>query len=142
MTGGARPGSVSLARDGFVGGGQTGYNWQTSPNFVFGLEADIQYTDFNRSTTVVTVPLAGAGTLANTFNSRMEYFGTFRGRLGYTWGATMLYATGGLAYGDVDNSASFNGTLGNVQSPAATAASTPATRSAAASSTCSRRTGA
>ena len=115
VIGGARPGSVNLNRDGFVGGGQIGYNWQTSPNIVFGLEADIQYTDFNRSVTVITPPLGSAiPSLSNTFSSRMEYFGTVRGRLGYTWGATMLYATGGLAYGEVENSASFTGPGGGV----------------------------
>src|SRR4051812_18742235 len=37
-------------RDGFVGGGQVGYNFQFTPGsgFVFGVEADIQYTDFGR----------------------------------------------------------------------------------------------
>jgi hypothetical protein len=33
---GARPGRVRLERDGFIGGGQMGYNWQVSPNWVFG----------------------------------------------------------------------------------------------------------
>ena len=113
---GARPGSVNLSRDGFIGGGQIGYNWQTSPNFVFGLEADIAYTDFNRSTTINTFPIGGAApTLVNTFNTKLEYLGTVRGRLGYTWGATMLYGTGGFAYGGVDNSASFFGPAGNLQ---------------------------
>src|SRR5215210_7221807 len=37
-------------RDGFVGGGQIGYNFQFTPGsgFVFGVEADIQYADFGR----------------------------------------------------------------------------------------------
>jgi outer membrane immunogenic protein len=37
-------------REGFVGGGQIGYNFQFTPGsgFVIGLEADIQYADFNR----------------------------------------------------------------------------------------------
>jgi len=35
-------------REGFTGGGQVGYNFQFTPGngFVFGIEADIQYTDF------------------------------------------------------------------------------------------------
>src|SRR5215210_2169183 len=35
-------------REGFTGGGQVGYNFQFTPGngFVFGVEADIQYTDF------------------------------------------------------------------------------------------------
>lgn len=113
---GARAASVGLNRDGFVGGGQIGYNWQTGPNFVFGVEADIAYTDFNRSRTIATFPIGGAlPTLNNTFNSKMDYFGTVRGRLGYSFGQTLLYATGGFAYGDVDNSASFFGPAGNLQ---------------------------
>src|SRR4051794_41448708 len=37
-------------RDGFVGGGQIGYNYQFTPGtgFVVGVEADIQWADFNR----------------------------------------------------------------------------------------------
>src|SRR5689334_11260125 len=41
------PGSITGANfnmDGFIGGGQVGYNWQTG-NWVWGFEADIQYSD-------------------------------------------------------------------------------------------------
>ena len=39
------------SRDGFVGGGQVGFNYQVTPGsgFVFGVEADIQYADFGRN---------------------------------------------------------------------------------------------
>ena len=30
------------AHDGFIGGGQIGYNWRVSESFVAGMEADIQ----------------------------------------------------------------------------------------------------
>src|SRR3954449_10641315 len=38
-------------RDGFVGGGQVGYNYQFTPGngFVVGIEADAQYADFRRN---------------------------------------------------------------------------------------------
>jgi outer membrane immunogenic protein len=38
-------------RDGFVGGGQIGYNWQFTPGsgFVIGIEADAQYAGFRRN---------------------------------------------------------------------------------------------
>lgn len=98
---------VSISRDGFVGGGQFGYNWQVSPNWVFGLETDIQYVDGRR-----TLATFGTSGLSNTFRAGLDYLGTVRGRLGYTWGATMLYATGGLAYGGVNNGASFNNAAG------------------------------
>jgi outer membrane immunogenic protein len=110
VNGGARPGSVGLDRDGFIGGGQIGYNWQGASPWVWGLEADISYTDINKNRTVITAPLApGVGTLTNTYSSKMEYFGTVRGRVGYAWDRTMVYATGGLAYGEVTNSANFFG---------------------------------
>src|SRR5215831_16810122 len=46
---------ASLAGDpqGFVGGGQAGYNWQTGL-LVLGLEADIQWTDIKKSAVLST----------------------------------------------------------------------------------------
>ena len=46
VAGGARPGFVRHDRDGFIGGGQAGYNWQLTPNWVMGLETDISYSTF------------------------------------------------------------------------------------------------
>ena len=57
VAGGARPGQVRLDRDGFIGGGQAGYNWQLTPNWVMGLETDISYVDIRNDTNVVTIPL-------------------------------------------------------------------------------------
>ena len=112
---GAWPARVGLDRDGFIGGGQAGYNWQFAPNWLLGIEADISYTDFRETTSVTTLPLAGPGTLLNTFSSRLEYLGTVRGRIGYVFDRTLVYATGGLAYGDVRNSVNFFGTAGQLQ---------------------------
>ncbi len=109
VNGGARPGSVRVQRDGFVGGAQVGYNWQTAPNFVLGIETDIAYTGLDRTVGVTTIPLNGISTLNNTFTNSLEYLGTLRGRLGYSWDASMLYATGGLAYGEVNTSVNFFG---------------------------------
>jgi outer membrane immunogenic protein len=115
VAGGARPGLVRTDRDGFIGGGQAGYNWQLTPNWVAGVETDISYVDVRRDRTVVTIPLNGIGTLNNTFRTRMEYFGTVRGRIGYAWDRTLLYATGGLAYADIENSVAFFGPAGQLQ---------------------------
>jgi outer membrane immunogenic protein len=115
VLGGARPATVGLERDGFVGGGQMGYNWQFAPNWLIGIEADISYTDFRESTDVRTVPLAGVGSLLNTFSTRLDYLGTVRGRIGYVVDRTLFYATGGLAYGDVRNTVNFFGPAGQLQ---------------------------
>lgn len=72
--------------EGIFGGVQVGYNWQFSPNWVFGLEADISATDFSES---------GAG-----FSSSMDYLGTVRARAGYAWDRKLFYVTGGYAYGE------------------------------------------
>src|SRR3954463_5026811 len=48
--GGIAAGSISERADGFIGGGQIGYNWQTPANWVFGVEADIQGSGMKRTT--------------------------------------------------------------------------------------------
>ncbi len=107
---GARPGSVGIKPDGFIGGAQIGYNWQTG-GLVYGLEADIQYTDFKETVNAVTVGTAFPGTRNNVFTQELEYLGTVRARIGAAWDRTLVYATGGLAYGGVNHSANFSGPL-------------------------------
>src|SRR5690242_11734221 len=51
---GSTPNSYATHPEGFIGGGQIGYNWQAS-NWVFGLEADIQGTDIKRTQIINTV---------------------------------------------------------------------------------------
>jgi outer membrane immunogenic protein len=180
-------------RDGFVGGGQIGYNWQLTPGagLVIGFEADAQFADLNRRNdnffgvggfgfgntvangTAVGVqalgpigvagpvivqggggaplfftgvtggtlaaptpavagavviaqpagtPLLAAGVggnvtfldpfrVANNGNRGVDWFGTVRGRLGYAFDRTLLYVTGGLAYGGGDrNNDNFDNT--------------------------------
>jgi outer membrane immunogenic protein len=84
--------------DGLVGGGQLGYNWQVDPNWLIGVEADIQAAGEKASATRFdTVDFEGVTT---SYQTKIEWFGTLRGRLGYSFDRRMLlYATGGLAYG-------------------------------------------
>jgi outer membrane immunogenic protein len=103
---------------GAVGGGQIGYNWQIQ-RAVVGFEADIQGTDekgsrsFTCATGICTPPVGGILALVIpgpavpvTLNQKIDWFGTVRGRLGYLVDPRVLiYATGGLAYGEVDSSA-------------------------------------
>jgi outer membrane immunogenic protein len=109
--------SDTLEPSGFIGGGQIGYNWQLSPIWVAGLEADIQGADekdsasLNRpfSVTESIVPLlapaiTATGTSVLNYTAKIDWFGTVRGRIGYLWGngAVLTYVTGGLAYGKVE----------------------------------------
>jgi outer membrane immunogenic protein len=89
--------------DGFTGGGQIGYNYQFTPGsgFVVGVEADAQYVDFGRERNrfVSTGALAAQQVFNPTGVSGLDYFGTVRGRLGYAFDRTLVYGTGGFAYG-------------------------------------------
>jgi len=100
----AAPFTVRSSPDGFLGGIQLGYNWQ-SGSFVYGLEADFQGAGIKD--TGVRTPLAtAAGVPMAGWNSRVtaevDWFGTIRARLGFTPIPELLvYGTGGFAYGDV-----------------------------------------
>jgi outer membrane immunogenic protein len=89
---------------GTIGGGQLGANWQLFPNWVLGIEADLQATTQNDGFTCVVqclnVPLIGElnGT---TVDQRLRWFDTVRGRVGWTNGPTLWYLTGGLAVGQL-----------------------------------------
>jgi outer membrane immunogenic protein len=99
-TAGGLAGTASLHSSGFFGGGQVGYNWQFSPNWLVGLEADINAADIDGSAN------ASTGFAAASAGTRLDWFGTVRGRLGYVVTPnTLVYATGGWAYGHTTTSA-------------------------------------
>jgi outer membrane immunogenic protein len=76
----------SIDPSGVAGGGQVGYNWQ-SGQFVFGGETDIQFS--------------GADDTFAPYKFSNPWFGTLRGRVGVALNNILLYATGGLAYGEL-----------------------------------------
>jgi outer membrane immunogenic protein len=111
--GGVPFGATSSRLDGILGGGQIGYNWQ-SGSWVLGLEADIQGTGERGSapSSQSFIPFATffippvTGTLSDT--EKLPWFGTARGRIGIaTAPGWLLYATGGLAYGQIDSATTF-----------------------------------
>jgi outer membrane immunogenic protein len=95
--------------NGFIGGGQIGYNWQVN-QWVFGLEADFQGSGQNADGSFATpatntcLPFASCPVPATStaYTDKLDWFGTVRGRIGYAMGATgnwLPYVTGGWAYG-------------------------------------------
>lgn len=81
----------------FVGGGQIGYNWQSGA-IVYGVEADIQYVDTGGNVNWGIYDWwAGRG------GDDGGYFGTVRARVGYAIDRTLIYITGGLAYGGLNS---------------------------------------
>jgi outer membrane immunogenic protein len=89
---------------GTVGGGQLGLNWQVLPNWVVGIEADLQATSQNDGFTCVqqclNVP-AIAELNGTTVDQRLRWFSTLRSRVGWTNGPTLWYLTGGWAVGQL-----------------------------------------
>lgn len=101
--------TVRSNMNGVVGGAQIGYDWQAQ-NWLWGVEADFQGTG-QRSNHSFTCP-AGLciGPLPINLSQQLDWFGTVRGRAGFLVSPNvLLYATGGLAYGQVDSRSTLAG---------------------------------
>lgn len=95
--------TYNLMPDGYVGGLQAGYNWQSAA-WVLGIEADFQgSTQRDNKSCMLACFLPPAGPQQLNVDQRMNWFGTVRGRVGYSVGQTLFYGTGGLAYGNIKN---------------------------------------
>lgn len=126
-------GSTSQRMDGILGGLQAGYNWQNGRGVfgleadiqATGQKGNSSLTDFipgtpgtpaipcifidgpntpcQPGTGIPAIPGIPAITGLVTYQNKLPWFGTFRGRIGFTpaerW---LVYATGGLAYGEVE----------------------------------------
>ena len=101
---------TSVNPQGFIGGTQIGYNWQSNA-FVWGLAADLQASGMKQGSTFASVPPAppsAAGT--TTLDRKIDWFGTIRGKLGFAIQNWLLYGTGGLAYGHIKEDLTFTPT--------------------------------
>ncbi|MDF2114773.1 porin family protein [Roseiarcaceae bacterium H3SJ34-1] len=104
---GTVPFALSKERDGFIGGGQIGYNIQSGA-VVYGVEADFQGADIKSSASHCD-PVGGCANVMTTATTKLDWFGTLRGRIGFAaFDRTLLYVTGGLAVGSSKLSANIN----------------------------------
>jgi outer membrane immunogenic protein len=93
--------ATSAAVDGFLGGVQAGFNWQTG-QWVWGIEGDWSWTSADGcSGHVVFTAYAGC--------SNVNWYGTVTGRVGYAWDRALLYVKGGAAFADEDHFITFRG---------------------------------
>ena len=66
------------------------------------VEADIQGSGQRGSITLICAACSVSGAVTTSLTEKLRWFGTVRGRLGWTvTPETMIYATGGLAYGEI-----------------------------------------
>jgi len=84
--------STSGQRQGVFGGGQIGVNYMVAPQFLIGLEADISASDIKGSFSACTA------TGCATSDTKVDDFGTIRGRVGYALDRVLFYGTGGWAW--------------------------------------------
>jgi outer membrane immunogenic protein len=101
------PTSVGLNEDGFIGGAQVGFNWQVN-NWVFGLEGDFDGTSAKADSTVGPITVGASAPVTTTYSRELTWLATVRGRVGFTaTPSLLLFATGGLAVGEVKIGNSF-----------------------------------
>lgn len=91
-------GSGTTRPSGWIGGGYTGYNWQ-SQNWVFGVEGDFEGGNLSDSRTW-TYPEGNT-----QIKSKLRWQGSLRGRVGWAANKTLLYMTAGWAFASAETSA-------------------------------------
>ena len=102
---GGLPSSLNLNSEGILAGAQVGYNYELQEKMVAGLEADLQGVGVGNSS---VGSWRGSPATYLQAGRNMHSLGTVRGRVGYLATPTMLvYATGGLAYGEADLNATW-----------------------------------
>ena len=101
--------------NGFTGGGEFGCNWQpVASALVWGMEADISGTTL-RETASGGYPdrfLAGPFPQIQTAHTEvlrknLDWFSTIRARAGYARDRLLVYATGGIAVGEIGSSIAY-----------------------------------
>jgi outer membrane immunogenic protein len=94
-------------------GGQVGCRWQTSSNWVFGLEGDADWTDLHGT---ITNRGRGPGLTfipGDTFDNRARWEASGRGIVGRAFDKLLIYGTGGIAFTQVSMSANFIAAVNN-----------------------------
>ncbi|MCX7311566.1 MAG: outer membrane beta-barrel protein [Hyphomicrobiales bacterium] len=84
--------SGSADLDGWLAGGQIGFNWQAG-DWVFGLQGDYSYADIRETLTGAAV--LGAG---SSVTVKQDYVATATGRIGYAFDRVLVYGKGGVAF--------------------------------------------
>ncbi len=81
---------------GVLGGGQVGFNYQISPQWVLGVEADIAGTSIKDS---VNASFVFPGAIATTnATASLDWVSTFAGRFGYAFDRWLVYGKVGGAW--------------------------------------------
>jgi hypothetical protein len=94
VVGGLGAATGNFKANGGLAGGTVGYNYQAGA-WVGGIEADFDWANI-KGTFTAAIPAVATGSLS----TELKWLNTVRGRVGYTWGPSMIYITGGAAWMD------------------------------------------
>jgi high affinity Mn2+ porin len=78
----------------YFGGFQAGYNYMLPSRLILGLEGDVSFPNTIKATQQISSLSIGQ----TSYREMVEYFGTVRGRVGYSVGNWLIYGTGGFAW--------------------------------------------
>lgn len=90
---------------GAFGGVQVGYNHQVAPSWIAGAEADLSASGIKAKDLQSYNWLDHGEFGSREVKTKIDWFGTIRGRLGYAKDNFLIYGTGGAAYGSIKTSA-------------------------------------
>jgi len=87
-------------------GGYLGCNWQMpGSGFVAGIEGDGEWAGLKDSTV-----FSNTGVPADSYEAKIRWEASLRGRIGYAFGPVLPYLTGGLAFANVNEHDAVGGT--------------------------------
>ncbi|MDQ0316952.1 outer membrane protein [Amorphus orientalis] len=78
----------------FTGGFHAGANYMVTPQFLVGIEGDVDGTSFDKDGTFTPGSTTG--------NANINWTSSIRGRAGFAFDRFLAYGTGGVAFADVD----------------------------------------
>ena len=109
-------GGDSIDAEGFLIGGQLGYDFDMGNGLVLGVAGDWSWTGMDGDLCVDTDTCVPAEADDSYASADVNWLATVRARAGFTTGSLLIYGTGGLAIADADSSVSHVDGLGDNRS--------------------------
>ena len=93
-------------------GAEAGYNWQANDSFVLGVEGDANWSGLSGSmVNGAPIPVVG-GVYSIAQQFKTDFYGSLRGRLGFTpLDRLMIFGTGGAAFTHINYASAFTDTF-------------------------------
>lgn len=94
----------SISPEGFLIGGQLGYDFDLGNSLVLGVVGDMSWSGMDGDTCVEEAPGCDDTPDDSYASADINWLATVRARAGFTTGSMLIYGTGGLAIADADAS--------------------------------------